>query len=187
MDKEEILARLREGIHEPYQLGSQTTGTAMIPIDHGCSIPVEAGPLQFLVEPRILTDAAVSGVENGLEAEGGGEAVFDDNGPTVHVMGAEDGLEHLRFDCFVKKPHYHYVRYSTNELFTVRLDQFAEGDPIDWTVDHLRRRLPEMLEFAGCPDLAQAVRDQRAHVLAAIDEVEKFVRTSKEQMAQAPA
>jgi hypothetical protein len=188
MDKEKLLARLREGVHEPYQLGSQTKGTAMIPIDYECAIPVEAGPLQFLVEPRILTDAAVSGVGNGLEVEGGGDApVFDDNGPTVHVMGAEDGLEHLRFDCFLNKPHYHYVRYSTNELFTVRLDQFAEGDPIDWTVDHLRRRLPEMLEFAGSPDLAEAVRDQNADVLAAIDQVEKFVRSSKEQMAQAPA
>jgi hypothetical protein len=187
MDKAELLTRLREGVHEPYQLGSLSQGTRMIPIDHDCSIPVEAGPLQFLVEPRVLTDAAVAGVDDALEGEGGDGPVFDDNGPTVHVMGTEDGLEHLRFDCFLKKPHYHYVRYNSDELITVRLDQFAEGDPIDWTVDHLRRRLPEMLEYAGSTGLANAVRNQQADVLAAVDQVEKFVRSSKEQMAQAPA
>jgi hypothetical protein len=185
MDKAKLLARLREGVHEPYQLGSLSKGTQMIPIKYDNAIPVDAGPLQFLVEPRILTDEAVSDVGNGLEAQGGDGPVFDDNGPTVHVMGREDGLEHLRFDCFVNKPHYHYVRYGDNELITVRLDQFAEGDPIDWTVDHLRRRLPEMLEYAGEKDLANGVRDQQTEMLAALDEVERLVRTSMQEMAQA--
>jgi hypothetical protein len=187
MDKAKLLARLRESVHEPYQLGSRSTGTQMIPINHDHSIVVAAGPVQFLVEPRILNDEAVSGTGGGFEAEGEDSPVFDDLGPTVHVMGAEDGLEHLRFDCFLRKPHYHYVRYADNQLVTVRIDQYAEGDPVDWTLDHLRRRLPEMLEYAGANDLVAAVRDQQGDVLAALDQVEKLVRSAEEEMSQTPA
>jgi hypothetical protein len=192
MDKADMLARLRESVHEPYQLGSRSEGTRMIPINHDHSIVVDAGPVKFLVEPRILDDNAVGMVgagpsQSAIQSQSPDGPLFDDNGPTVHVMGGEDGLEHLRFDCFVNKPHYHYVRYRENQLVTVRLDQYAEGDPVDWTMDHLRRRLADMLDYAGASDLSQGVRDHQPDVLAALDEVDSLVRTARREMSPAGA
>ncbi|MFI5048224.1 MAG: hypothetical protein ACHQIG_14260, partial [Acidimicrobiia bacterium] len=106
----------------------------------------------------------------------GGDALFDDFGGTVHVNATDDGREHLRFDCFDVKPHYHYVHYPEASNTVCRLDQFANGDPLEWTLRRLRHHLPEMLDFAGSTELSGRVRADEATVAAAVDEVERLLR-----------
>jgi len=52
---------------------------------------VAAGPITFVVEHRTVVQ---EGVETG--------------GPTVRVLGGENGHEYLRLDMFHASPHYHY-------------------------------------------------------------------------------
>jgi hypothetical protein len=186
MLKDEILATLRNATFEFYQLGMRFNGTTMIAPKLERSISRDAGPLRFLVEPRHLDDEAI-GIE---PAESGADldaAVFSDYGPSLHIYGVNDGLEHLRFDCFVQKPHYHYARYDRGEIITVRIDQYAEGDPLDWTLGRLRRRLPEMLEYAGMLELGEEARKCNAEILLALDEIEDLLKQAGEQASEEAA
>ena len=73
----------------------------------------------------------------------------NDQGICIHVFGGPDDQqdEVLRFDCFERQPHYHYV-CSKNDHY-VPLDTAAEGDPVQWTLARLRTRLPAMLLEQG--------------------------------------
>ena len=73
------------------------------------------------------------------------------------VLGDVDGeeVELLRFDCFDHQPHYHYGPRKRNER--LMLDQTTEGDPLEWTLQQLARRLPAMVERAGYEDLARGI------------------------------
>jgi hypothetical protein len=179
MDTETILKKLREATLEPYQLGLSFRSPMIPPVPERCvSLPV--GPLRFVVEARHLDDRAVAGNFSQEPGEGG-DAVFDDYGPTLHVYGAEDGIEHLRFDCFANKPHYHYVREAGAVNIVCRIDQYAEGDPIEWTIGRLRERLPEMLQYCGLTALAEEVRAQQDQITAVVDDVAQLLRQSREQ------
>jgi hypothetical protein len=141
-------------------------------------IPVDAGAVQLVVESRHLTNAIIADTYAGDVDQG---VAFDDFGASLHVCGTADGLEHLRFDCFENEPHYHYVRNADGGNLICRIDQYAEGDPIDWTLNRLRERLPEMLEFAGVPELADATRANHEKVLAVIDEVAELLGKARVQ------
>lgn len=104
---------------------------------------IAAGPVRFVVEQRHL-------VQDGVEA----------GGPTVRVFGTDDGHEYLRFDMFDVGAHYHYEPPGTDEQI-VRLDTVAEGEPIDWMIDRLRRRLPAMLSAAGGAHLVGDLDDRQ--------------------------
>lgn len=128
---------------------------------------IPAGPLTFVLESRFLADDLVT-----LNLDEGPDAyVVDDGGASVHVFGTSDGLEHLRFDCFDNYPHYHYVDNAKKINLIVRVDEFALGDPMDWTISRLRQRLPEMLDFIGATELADSVRAEMPSVQAAVDVV----------------
>jgi hypothetical protein len=123
----------------------------------------DAGAVTFGVEYRLLTDA-IAAVSASQDARGtdGGPAGFDDRGVAIHVLGrdAESGerpLEYLRFDCFNEDPHYHYIcwRERSNEM--LHLDPVADGDPLQWALERIRTRLPQMLERAGAAELASRV------------------------------
>jgi hypothetical protein len=117
---------------------------------------VEAGPVAFVVEHRTV-------VQDGVEA----------GGPTVRVLGADDGHEYLRFDMFNVNPHYHYEPPSEKERILM-LDTVAEGDAVTWGITRLRGRLAPMLSEAGAAVLADALDD--ATLAGAMDDVEKLVR-----------
>jgi hypothetical protein len=178
MDRDQILQTLRAATVEPYQLGLSFGSPMIAPVPERC-VSVPAGPLRFEVEARHLDDRAVSGTVGG-EPETN-DAVFDDYGPTLHVYGADDGIEHLRFDCFAHKPHYHYVQDGGAVNTVCRIDQFAEGDVVEWTLGRLRERLPEMLEHCRLEDLAADVRSRRAEVLAAVEQVANLLREAGRQ------
>jgi hypothetical protein len=84
----------------------------------------------------------------------------NDQGLCIHVYRGPDyrNDEVLRFDCFERQPHYHYA-WSANDQY-VPLDPTADGEPLHWTLERLRTRLPAMLIRAGAPDLARTL-DQR--------------------------
>jgi hypothetical protein len=170
---------LREATLEPYQLGLSFQ-SPMIPLVHERCVSVPAGPLRFVVEARHLDDQAVAGNLR-REATVPADQLFDDYGPTLHVFGAADGIEHLRFDCFANKPHYHYVREAGSVNIVCRIDQHAEGDPVEWTIGRIRQRLPELLEYCGVTQLAEQVRAQEKQILAAVDDVAQLLREARQQ------
>ena len=149
MNSAEATRIVQDATYVFYQLGMCFKGATMIPLNPDNAISLDAGPLRLVVEPRILDDTVLTSEPKETGKAANGAPIFNDHGPSLHVFGGDDGLEHLRFGCFVNKPHYHYARYSAGELLTVRIDQYAEGDPIDWTISRLQSRLPEMLEYAG--------------------------------------
>ena len=171
------------GARSPYQLGRWFGVMPIPPIAEHC-ISLPAGPLTFVVESRQLSDELAGAA---LRAQGAAQAGnepqlgLDDFGATLHVHGAADGLEHLRFDCFENEPHYHYVRNAEGGNLVCRIDQHAEGDPIEWTLGRLRTRLPEMLEFAGVPELAAQTEAEHDKVLAVVDEVAALLDRARQQ------
>ena len=77
---------------------------------------------------------------------------FYDQGVSIHVSGADDGWEYVRFDVFDDEPHYHYNHRhddGTVENQVVDFDPVAGGDMLPWAIGCLRDRLVEMLEAAG--------------------------------------
>jgi hypothetical protein len=60
----------------------------------------------------------------------------------------------LRFDCFEEDPHYHYISWQNHSNEMIHIDPVADGDPLSWTLDRLRLRLPFMLDRAGAPEIA---------------------------------
>ncbi|MGF7122679.1 DUF7700 domain-containing protein [Rhodococcus sp. BE178] len=154
---------------EAYRLG-RSFDVMPIPMDPEHCVYVPAGPLTFVVESRRLTDEpstrtrAIGAVP---------DATYDSGGACVHVLDTVDRLERLRFDCFDNEPHYHYIHQSEQVNVVVRFDQFAEGDPREWTLERLRSRLPHMLEPLGSVRLADEVR--AADLGSAIDEVARLL------------
>ena len=93
-----------------------------------------------------------------------------DSGLSISVYGAVEGrhTELLRFDCFDNAPHYHYGPEVNGERFA--LDDTANGDPVQWTLEILGRgRLKPMIERAGYPAIAAALDE--ALVAAALPQV----------------
>jgi hypothetical protein len=141
-----------------------------IPMVAEMCVPVDAGPVRFVVESRQLTTAILADTSRDQEIPEA-HVEFDDSGPTVHVCGTDDGLEHLRFDCFEHEPHYHYIRNAEQSNVVCRIDEVAVGDPVEFTLRCLRTQLPEMLDLAGATELGRQARDAHDDVLAAIDKV----------------
>ena len=122
---------------------------------------IEAGNLCFGVEYRLLTDAiaAASQTESASGSDSADTKSFDDRGVSIHVFGTDDegSLEYLRFDCFNEDPHYHYVCWKQKSNEMLHIDQVADGDPLRWTLERIRTRLPQMLERAGVAHIADHV------------------------------
>jgi hypothetical protein len=87
------------------------------------------------------------------------------------VAGEKDGARILRFDCFSKTPHYHVGSSGKSPVH----DMNAEGitDPVGWTLDQLKTRLPSMVAEAGYADIAKAI-DQQA-IAQSLSRVERDI------------
>jgi hypothetical protein len=163
---------MAEALPDPYRIGMDFP-VLPIPRDPAACVTVEAGPIDLVVESRDLVDDAR---RTRPDAEVDPDALqFNDFGASLHVVGRDDGAEHLRFDCFEEQPHYHYIRIAEGRNTIVRLDDAAEGDPIEWTVGRLRTRLPAMLRHAGADELADALDASAAATAAAVDEVKRLL------------
>jgi hypothetical protein len=89
----------------------------------------------------------------------------------VTVAGEEEGARILRFDCFSKTPHYHVGPAGKDSVH----DMNAEGiaDPVRWTLDQLKTRLPSMVTEAGYEKIAKRI-DQTA-IANRLSQVEKDI------------
>ncbi len=164
----------------PYQLGNFYSSMPIPAVVEHC-INVDAGALRFVVESRELTNEILLTQLPEGSVTIPDDVSYDDYGASLHVCGTEDGLEHLRFDCFENEPHYHYIRHAEGGNVICRLDEIAQGDPIEWTVGRLRTRLPEMLDYAGADHLAKAAREDPQAVTSAIDKVTELLETARVQ------
>ncbi len=121
----------------------------------------DAGAVRIGVEYRLLNDAIAAAAD--LPAADGDErgqtTDLDDRGVSLHVCGEQDGEERefLRFDCFEEDPHYHYVSVRETSNVVAHLDPVAIGDPLTWSLERIRTRLPQMLQQAGASELAARV------------------------------
>jgi hypothetical protein len=107
-------------------------------------------------EELIKAGAVTFGLEYRLHSSG-------DEGICIHVFGnsiAGEDKELLRFDCFRKGPHYHYRNEPKKKNERLMLDYTAEGDPLVWTLDKIKNRLPIMLIRCEAEDIARNL-DQR--------------------------
>jgi len=95
---------------------------------------IEAGPVSFSMSYR--------------------KEIMSDQGLCLQVYSEIDGkdTEILRFDCFDQTPHYHYG--PENHNIRLNMDKTTAGNPLGWTLDNLRHRLPAMVQRAGYDELA---------------------------------
>ena len=109
---------------------------------------IDAGPITFGVEYRFLCQK---------DAEGELTDEVNDHGLTIHVYEGSSGLkapEHLRFDCLLMRPHYHYVNWATQRQRHMWYDPTASGDMVEWSLERIQNRLVPMLIDAGATELA---------------------------------
>ena len=124
-----------------------------------------AGVVTVGVEYRFLDEATILefyGADarakfDNVAPAGMGDVVEED-GLCLHVFGAGDGLEYLRFDCFDDAPHYHYLDPHTPRNVVVEYDAVANGPMLEWALGTaLCTRLADMLRYAGAAQLAARV------------------------------
>jgi hypothetical protein len=132
--------------------------------------------VQLVVESRTLTNEII---EAAFDDDVDAEIPFDDFGATLHVCGAADGLEHLRFDCFENEPHYHYIEQATGANTVVRIDELAVGDPIDFSLACVEHHLPDMLRHCGLTSLADQVAGEPEEVNTAVAEVRELMKKAR--------
>lgn len=65
----------------------------------------------------------------------------------------------LRFDCFYKNPHYHIGPSGKHPVHHMKEEGIE--DPVGWTLEQLKTRLPAMVTEAGYDEIANRI-DQQA-------------------------
>ena len=155
-----------------------------IPPDPDHTVYVDAGVLRIGVEHRSLDDAELKSNYQGdamveVEAAVDGRDI-QDNGVSLHVCGAQDGHEYLRFDMFQHGPHYHYIDRGGEKQTIIDFDRVALGAMLPWVLQTLRARLPELLECAGGGFLVAGL--DAATLDASLVEVEKLALAAASEL-----
>ncbi len=101
--------------------------------------------------------------------------IMNDQGLCLQVYSEVEGkdTEILRFDCFDQTPHYHYG--PENHNIRLNMDKTTAGNPLGWTLDNLRSRLPAMVQRAGYDELASKL-EANPISKAKLDTVESTAR-----------
>lgn len=105
----------------------------------------EAGPVTFAVEGRVIGDRDGKVVERGA---------------SLHVFSADRSEEYARFDCFEHVPHYHYILNADQHNIVWGYDPVINGPMPAWTLNVVRRGLPDILRRAGATALAARVEKE---------------------------
>jgi hypothetical protein len=158
-----------------------------IPPDDAHTVYVDAGSVRIGVEHRLLDAAELEANYEGeameeIQAAVAGKTV-EDNGVSLHIVGADDDHEYLRFDMFEHEPHYHYIDKSGASQTIMEFDRVAMGEMLPWALEQLRRRLPQMLRHAGGADLAGKLDPSR--VERSLAEVERLALEAQAQLDDA--
>jgi hypothetical protein len=137
--------------------------TLPVPAFDEHTVKLVAGPVTFGVEYRHLDEATILAFYgpdsrakfDNVRPAGMGEVVEED-GLSLHVFESANGAEVLRFDCFDDAPHYHLLDAERVRNVVVEHDT-AAGSLLDWALQQLRDRLPELLTEAGADELARQI------------------------------
>ncbi len=152
-----------------------------IPPDPDHTTYVDAGAIRIGVEYRLLDEAELEANYEGEQMDEIQDALagaaVQDNGVSLHVVGAEDEHEYLRFDMFEQEPHYHYIDRSGESQRIIDFDRVAHGPMLPWALAQIREHLEPMLEHAGGGALLSRL-DAR-HIAEALVEVEKLARQAE--------
>lgn len=125
---------------------------------------VDAGTVRFAI--------GYNSLDGGLPGRG-----HADQGVVIQVLTDVSGeeTELLRFDCFDQRPHYHYGRQNPNIGRQIsQMDKTTAGNPIGWSINQIRDRLPEMVRKAGYDEVAGEIN--MGLVEARLPEVEECAR-----------
>jgi len=155
--------------NSPYRRGNRYVQLPIPMVTEHC-VTVDAGAVQLVVESRQLTNEILEETYHGAVKP---EIRFDDFGASLHVCGAADGLEHLRFDCFENEPLYHDLDQRAGANVVVRIDELAVGDPVEFSLACAEHHLPDMLRNCGVADLADQVAGSLDRVRVAVAEVRR--------------
>ena len=157
-----------------------------IPPDPDHTTWVDAGAIRIGVEFRRLDDAELQANYEGAAMDEIKDALagaaVQDNGVSIHVSGAGDGHEYLRFDLFEKEPHYHYIDRSGARQTIIDFDCVAHGPMLPWALARIRDRLAPMLDHAGGQSIS--ARLDAESIEAGLVEVEKLARDAEAALAQ---
>ncbi|HEX4016173.1 MAG TPA: hypothetical protein VHX15_05490 [Frankiaceae bacterium] len=147
------------GIGKTYNMPPQ-------PADEAATTYLDAGAVSIgveyrVVDPESLRETYQDNPQQLAELEERSpQGGFFAEGLSLHVVAKADGHEYLRFDLFDDPPHYHYNHPVASGVHTnnvVDYDTASNGPMLDWTLDRLRTRLPEMLRQAGGDAIAGQV------------------------------
>ena len=156
-----------------------------IPPDAEHTTYVDAGAISIGVEYRLLDDAELAKNYEGEQMDEIQDALagneVEDNGVSLHVVGADDGHEYLRFDLFEREPHYHYIERSGERQTIIDYDRVALGPMLPWALDQIRFRLAAMLEHAGGEALVPKLDASR--IEASLAQVEKLALEAEAALA----
>jgi len=161
------------------ELGNRYYNDAIPPVAEATTYyPVSA--LSIGVEYRLLNDEIVDSVFASEELQAsvgvGRPDVLEDDGVSLHVCDGETGIEYLRFDAFVKEPHYHYI-FPGEYNVVIPFDRAASGDMIEWSIQCIRERLEPMLAYCRASDLWEQIdpREMEQQLPAVIDAAKNAV------------
>ena len=159
---------------------------APIPPDPAHTNYLDAGVVSFGVEYRLLDNADLEANYEGADREeiqaALAGAVVEDQGVSIHVIATESRHEYLRFDCFAKDPHYHYIEPSSEKQTIVAYDSVAMGDMLEWTLGQLETRLAAMLEHAGGAEVAEQLEAER--IAAGLALLREMVQKAQQQIRE---
>jgi rhodanese-related sulfurtransferase len=135
----------------------------------------QGDPLPVVTEATTYypAGAVTFGVEGRALFAAGDDAPWA-GGPTLHVFETASGKEHLRFDAFPGEEHYHYLTPGVQNHW-IGFDTVADGEFIEWLLDRVRTKLPELLRFAGATELATEV--DPTVIAGVLDEVQTHLRS----------
>jgi len=100
------------------------------------------------------------------------------DGVSVDILTgqADEEVSLLRLDWFPDCPHYHYNPRTENNK-EIPLDPALIGDSMDWFLERIPERLPDMALSAGHPDVAGAIDlDELSRVMPDVTSAAKTAR-----------
>lgn len=119
------------------------------------------GPVSLALEMRALDDGQGNPGEKSI---------------SLHVYANDRETELVRFDCFDRFPHYHYILNASQTNVVWGYDPDANGPMVDWSFNAIRHRLPAFLRRAGEGELADQVAREGLDQ-AAIDSIRASIDT----------
>ena len=100
-----------------------------------------------------------------------------DEGLSIRVVGPvkNEDRELIRFDCFLKTPHYHIGVYDQNKITSIKAD-----DPVAFALEQLDTEFSNMVDASGGDSLSQDEQATHQAMIAGLrEEAKQVIATAK--------